>query len=978
MNFGGLGARFGTLGAGLGTGGGSQPVVAPPPAPTSYAATSGALSASTTTTLAITVPAASNRKLVVPVALPVGANAGTIASVSLDGVPLAIFDTRDLADGARRNYVTHWFLDNPKVGAGTLTITRTPAVGFEATTVRVIAQAFTSINSAPGAPSVLGFIAQANDQTTYSNTAIAAVDDTAVYTTTSTDLTSGSSTTPAMVLQPGGILVGSAQPAAASPYASSVLGRYETPASETVSLNLSGASPTARNAIMVAYGIVGVAAVDYVPIYFVANEGNDANDGLSEATAVKSITSLAGVPASSQITLKAGQRHRPVSYASARILLDLLNGGTSSAAMKIASFGAGARPIIDGSVLEPGWSAVSSGEVFSNANSASIVKMTSPPTLHRNQFPNAGDARLYPAQWPAPTSNSGVDKSYVGSGSFNFYDAATFAARVSTTGSGPYTHTITDPAIAARYGANSPKGFVAAVRMSPNVTREAIITAYNQGTSSITFTTPNVLQTPTANAPFYFAIRFHPLDIVRAGQYAWLLNGSDVLTNLAAWFPAGERSLTHCSAGVKADTDYITIDGVDFARFAGNPADDPNSRASAVMQAQSGAIANNLILKNSHISQTYDPERSGAIAAHGASPSTGWTMQNVTFSELLTQSGFRLNSIRSSKVEGASVRGAGRTSLYFAETGMTGRDVDMSENISVHGNGITTYVNARGCLIENWAAMGNSNPITSQVDSYTSGDVKANIWRSGIGTGMRRPDGGSDTAWVGRFDGGDVNTLIEKAILFGGASGGMVLSGTAGPNTGMILRRGAFQSLGTTSSGLNGITMDRLLLTQTHAGLPDLAAYAAAGATVINCEIDTGQSWNGCPTTKMQKYLTWASGSPGSEVYEAVQIGPASWDWTIPPFGTIGALVDLGLTTTKVAVGHQAGETIGCVIRPRPGSSLSLPVGEGDNALLGLDRGNVYPLANLTSGNKNLVVDETNAGASNGPVRRTIIPITVA
>lgn len=975
----GLGSVAGiSAGGGLSPGGGVSPAIVPPLAPTSFAATPGSLNSLTTVTLAVTVPAASNRILLVSVAIPVGINAGTIASVTLGAQSMTLLDTRDLADTTRRNYQTLWYLSAPQVGAGTLTITRTPAPGFEGTNVRVMATACTLVNAAQTAPSVLGALAQPADLSSYSLTTTPLLDATAVMSFVSSDLTSGAATTPTIALQAGDTLVGSAQPAGATPYVAVTQGRFQIPASDTVTLNLTGASPTARNGIIVSIGVVGVVAQPYVAEYYIANEGSDSNDGLSPATPLKTATPVLGISGGGLIQFKAAQSHRLGSFSASRYMLDFQNPGTVASPIKIRSYGSGARPALDGSILVSAWSSVTSGEAFSNPNYTSFEKMTSPPTLHRNQYPTAGSGMVWPAQWPQPSANNAIDASFQGSNAFNFYDLSTFNARVSSTGTGPYTITITDPAIAAHFGSASPRGYIVVARAVPNITQECVITAYDQGLSSVTFVSPYPMQAPTANAPFYFAVRFHPLDIIRVGQYAWLLDGSYAIINLAAWFPAGERAVAYCSSILKADVDNIDIDGVEMARVAANPADAPNTRASFVLQAQTGGTADNVTVRNSRMTQAYDPERSGAIAVHSPSgtQSDGWVIEDITMDQIVTQSGIRGNGLQGALIQRINIKGNGRTGVYLAQTSNTVRDIDASNNISVHGNGITTYVQARGCLIENVTSLGNTNPATSQVDTYTPGDIKANTWRSMVATGMRRPDGGSETAWVIRFDGGDTNTLMEMVTSFGGTSGGMVLSGTAGSNSGMIIRRSVFQSLGTTSNGLNGVTLDRVLLCGTLSGLTTLSDYVAAGATVTNCEIDTGESWNGCPSPKMQRYLTWASGSPGSEVYQSVTLGDSRYNWIVPPYGTIGAMVDLGLTNTVVADGFQGGVTVGCVVRPLPGSSLSLPA-LGDNALFGIDRGNVYPLANLSSGNKTLVLRETNIGASNGPTKDTSITIMV-
>ena len=62
-----------------------------------------------------------------------------------------------------------------------------------------------------------------------------------------------------------------------------------------------------------------------------------------------------------------------------------------------------------------------------------------------------------------------------------------------------------------------------------------------------------------------------------------------------------------------------------------------------------------------------------------------------------------------------------------------------------------------------------------------------------------------------------------------------------------------------------------------------------------------------------------------------------------------------------------------------PGSTLSLPAGQGDNdAYFAIDRGVVIVTALMPAGTHDLVVRETNASASNGPTRDTTIQIVVA
>jgi hypothetical protein len=961
--------------------------VSPPAAPASFAASAGALNALTATTLAVTVPAASNRILIVTAAMPASPNGGTITGVALDGVAMTLLDARDMADATRRNYLSIWYLLAPKVGVGVVTVTRTPAPGFEATTTRLLASAFTLTNAFQAAPDVLGALQQPADQGAYALSATPLADDTALIGIASAELLSATNTTPTTNLDAGDTLIGEQRPSGATPYVSITHRAVDTPVPDTLSLTLSGTSPTARNAIVLAIGVRGVAAQQYLPIYYVANEGSDAADGLSEATAVKTLAPLFGaLGGGGEIRLKAGQRHRAQSFGAGRDLLNLSAGGAPGSPIRIMGYGAGARPIMDGSVIEAGWSAVSAGEAYNNGNSASLVKMTSPPALHRNQFPVAGASMLYPAQWPAPSANAGVDDAERGFDAFHSYDAATYAARVSVAGSNPYTVTITDPAIAARYGAASPAGYGAVMRINGNLTLEVPITGYDQGASSITVVVPgaNGPFAPTSSADFYWAIRFHPLDIVRPGQYAWLLDGGANLINLCGWFPAGERAVTHCRSGFLADVEHVVIDGVDLERFAAVPAETTNGAASAVLALSTGPRPKNLTVRNARVDQFYDPLRSSAFQFYGADIDTV-LVEDVTFGEnMWTQGGVRCVGLSQGVFRRIDCGRLGRTSIYLAKPGSTVEDVDCSDNISVHGNGVTTYEDSQGAVISNIGALGNTNSFTSQVGSWTSAYSKSARWTNCIGTAARRPDGSSPTAWVGRFDGGDTDTIWERMLAIGGNSGGVTFSTAAGPNTGAVVRRSIIDGLGSTGTGpfgqgVAGVTFDRCLITRAISGATSVADLTAKGATCIDVEVDPSEAWTGCLSPKMWRYLSWLSGPAGAAIYEPVQIGPTQWGWALPAYaaGAPGALVDLGLTRTSVPAGHGAGKTIGSVIRTRAGSTLTLPAGAGDNALFGLDKGQAFPLAALAAGTRTLVVRETNAGASNGPARDTAITIAV-
>lgn len=931
-----------------------------PALPTFWAGPSNSTTGTPLTT-AVTIPAAANRMLIVAVAIPLrNATGATVDSVDLSGVPMIRLGAdRILVDGANQNLLSLWYLIGPRVGAGNINVFRTTG-----TALRTLIGVTVFTNARQVAPTVIGELQDPVNRASYSLSASTTAANSAVLGVFSSN-TSG--TGRVITLAAGNDTeVSRIYPTGTAAFL----------ALEYTPMDVAGADSSTwnvdidlANVIYTKIQIEGAPPETYVPIYYVSPTGSDSNSGTSPATAMRTFASLASVvQPGDQVLLERGQRHRPASFAASRTLFQTITAGTSLNPIRIGTYGSGARPVLSGDVLVTAWSPVTSPEVFGNPNAASIEKMTSPPTLHGQQFPTAGDRMMYPAQWPL-SSNDAVDYSSSGGGAFNFYDSTTFTARVTRTGTGPFTITITDPAIAARYGTNNLIGYRVVFARAGNQTGEGTITAYNSGTSTITFVAAGDAEVPGSSPTFYWAIRFHPLDIQRPGQYAWLLDVSNNLVNLCGWFTAGDRGVTHCDTIFSTNHSHYQFNDVDFQRVA---AQTLTAGCSFISQPSSGGVTDNLSVTNFAMSQAYSPDRGAFISGNNVS-STGddWIIRDGVMSEFWTNGGIRYNQANRLLVERVEQDGGGRTNLYLDWPGATLRDISGDNNQSVHGNGVATYQRSETSLIERASFMNCQNPIASQVGTpKVAGTPKTNIFRNIVASLARNVDGSTDGFYACRWDGGDVDTLVERSLLLNTS----FWSSGAGPNTGMTIRRAVLGRAEFTSGGVNGMTFDRVLICATSGSVPNLAALTSAGATVTNCELDATQVWNGCPTLKMQRFMTWASGAPGSEVYEEVLIGPLSEDWRIPPFGTISAMVDLLLSRTQVFAQHQAGRTIGVVKRTRPGSSLSLPA-LGDNALFGLVNGYLFPVAALPGGTYSVVIRETNAAATNGPTRDTLLAI---
>lgn len=750
--------------------------------------------------------------------------------------------------------------------------------------------------------------------------------------------------------------------------------------------------------IVVEYPIEGTATTGTGPFYVNAATGDDNNDGLTTGTAWQHLPGDPGaggvvayfVPQpTAVVNLEGGQRYRGASFGTRTTFLTPALGGTDASHRVTYRTrpGSGANAIICGDELQPsGWTSAS-GDVFGASAAAIAEKLTLAAPVAWSQFICAGDAKFYGAQYPQPSDKGAIDNTDSGNDGFIQYNSTFSTARVTTTGSGPYTTTITDPLIAARYAGLSLVGYIVAVRRNGNWLEENVITAHNSGTGAITYTSVYRPFAATSTADFMFAIRYHPKDLNVAGQYAF---SADTLTVYATFGPTltGDRSIVRYNVGIDMQVSYMEFGTLDFQRFAG-PTYGTCFRNDTV--AVSGWS-----LHDMRLSQLHSPNRDAAIFMNRAGGSV-MTLDSIVVDEAVTQSAIRMPLYVQSTATNITGRKLGRTGDYIA--GSNGNKttafisahqrqyIRTSNNSSTHGNGETCYQEASNNVFQNFESMNHVNPLTMQTDQAVGGSTftRNNTFKNFVTSGKRTfpgtPSYGgtwkASTNYAIRIDGNETGSQFEGFIAVIAGSAGMLISAGC---TGMTVKNAVLSALNTASTGtpLTGVSFENVIILGTTSSIPNLAAITTKGGTVIgNVAFSTHGAWNGCITQEMQEVLTHNIGGAG---YTARTIGLA---WAVPAYGSAFALADCAIDELSVSVGQQALLCFASIINTQPiantDTGCSLPA-TGDNALFGLVNGQVFFQSAAVAGSYSLTIRQT----SNHPDRTgsatkdTAMTVTVA
>lgn len=958
----------------------------------------------TLTTSAITIADAADRKLVGLTSLPKNETI-TAVDCSFDGgtvwLPMtASYNPGPLLDGTDYSNVSIWHYDDPPVGSALIRFTRSAA----SANVRWFWHATVLQNVAAGAPVATGgdliatngatFTSTTGPTSTAKNQKLVGIVHVLETTSNAAMFTSSTDT-----------------------IENSVFGGGNQNRTALIHRNVAGSgaqnssvTDPDTNSKFANFALAVFAPVPYAasdPIYFVdATRLDDTGDGKTAATAFKTLSALTALPKPPGFTanLTGGQEHRHVATGSRAI--DIVANGSSAFPIVFQRSGAGETLVGGDIAYAAGWGAIASG--------ASAYAITNGQQRAMGAVCDAYQAAcmdgvpLHPAQWSATGQPSAA-------GAWDYYqkgsDAVRYAASFQTdagaaldltkeiayrdAGGNAWEVVITHAAIAAHYGANSPVGAHLVYRSSGNQLTSLPITAYDQANSRVTCLTP-AGSSATTYKPYdsdpYWAIRFSPFDLFAANQYAW---SADRQTIYAVW-PAGtDKSVVRQSLANRLQGDYHRLTNIVIGNIMGDAGgvDQDAIRASGTAHSYTDVLFRGI----------RNPDNTACIYPNA--DMIGATMTRVDGIGCETQSLFRFVDNAGGTVSGSYARRMGRTLAYVAGTssGIVFEDLDFSEHLAVHGNAFTVYQGGRDVEFRRFLAMGVAQGFTSQIAGAGAALPDKNVrLKNGVLTGHRDPLGNYsvDTPLI-RLDGGDTNGLHDRVIAVLGNSGlyadNTTDYGFTG-NDGLVISRAVLldASINALPTGTTTELRDCLILRSASTNGTE-ALLAANGVTLTRCTFltlaagdiaaGTGGAWNGCPTAAMQEHLTRVTGfNPASPLYEAVQIGPNlcgkardKGPWTIPAYGAVFSMGALWLSTDEVYGPFQSGKMIGSLCGTMPGSTLSLPGGVAGsaNASLGLDRGVIYATAQLAVGVHNLDVDETNAGAVNGPTLRTRIPITV-
>lgn len=172
------------------------------------------------------------------------------------------------------------------------------------------------------------------------------------------------------------------------------------------------------------FGVVAsMGSSEMVPKYYFADDGNDANDGLTELTPKQSLTAL------NSLTLEPGDYVALKSGDSFEGTITLSQSGTVDNPIVYSSYGTGAKPKIYGSdIIEGGWT-VHSGSIWKKTGVAAITQLfLNDERMQVARFPESGYALVTSAPTVSSLTYSGLNgaldytgaKCLIHSGSYAF------------------------------------------------------------------------------------------------------------------------------------------------------------------------------------------------------------------------------------------------------------------------------------------------------------------------------------------------------------------------------------------------------------------------------------------------------------------------------------------------------------------------------------------------------------------------------
>lgn len=965
---------------------------------------SATASSSATLTWTHTVREAQNNILFVALGF-YGGGTNTISSVTFDGQAMTLVTgTGAQSPSSRGVNVSLWQLQDPPTGTAQTILATASGSPSRFYGCAVVAEDVDTTLVATATPYWSGTAA-----TSYSNSTPASA--TQIY--QSSLVVAGSyrsGTSPVVSLTGGYTEMEYITVTGAEQYL--LVGEAEAAGSEVMANGTSITSTGNRSQAIIQIILQPVPHIDTPPIYYVANTGDDNNDGLTYATAWKSldrVQSISPLAPGTEIVFEDGEYHRyDTRPASTDFALDVTCNGLSVAPVKLRTRNGG-RAYIAGDEVMSGWAAATAGETNSTAVSLGAEKITLGDfaTWPQLSFACGDDQMCQPATWSAsgyPSSIYDWELSVDGSDSYSFVDPSDIqpsepppaafdatktiqckAVYVSGTGDNAiYTWTvrIADPAIGTHYGATSPVGAFLIFKSANIQARYETVSAYDEAGSWIECEYTGASNRGPAGVATnnYWTVLGHPFDLRKEGQFARI--GDDIF----AIFPSGTttKSVVGVTKTARVRGTYAEVSNLEICRCAADSGDGLESTF------EIGGTGHTLTDVGS--TQAINPGRPAAFGVvQSATPLSESTITRPYTRLSFTNSGFRLNNVYGAGYSEANVtitrpdlQELGRTGMYFggSTSGVTVVDMLLPQHSAVHGNGITSYQSSNHCTINGAAATDTPIALTSQ-NKFVSIADKANdmsclffVAQRAIGPSpATRP---ANTPLM-RMDEGDTNSQFSKVVAYGSASASWSWDGYPDYNTGASISRAALQSLALSETNGHkagqGMTLTNVLANESIAfGTGASGTYpwdTYGGATISNSTVDTSATVYPMSSNMWEHYTNTGSG------YAATQVGPSTWNFTIPAYGSAITMQSVSLFSPTIRNGWQAYRSVGTIVGVMPGTSISLPAGVTDNDDFELDVAFLVPKVSLATGTYTVTIRQTNASATNGPIFNNTITIEV-
>lgn len=777
---------------------------------------------------------------------------------------------------------------------------------------------------------------------------------------------------------------------------------------------------------------------------------NSGNDVTGDGTTVKPFQHIPGDPGASGVVpafniaaggfvkLRTGT-YRPLTYTGRlnNSIIQTTSLGTSGNLVTIAA-DAGATPIIDGTVpitTSPITSA-DTGGAWENPNRANLRKAVG---LTGTRMPPVdGSDWMFAAQFPNPFNPADCGLTYLANDGFIALTNADLTAGVLTQGqTGQYDQygdafvststmsrdgvntqvsshkiTYTHPAIRDHYSADNivlsnNSSARAVVHIGGNRLNELRIFNHNPATGYFECYMPDsvTLFLPTQYQTSWLAVRYHPYDIRKPGQYAFNSAG-DIYGH---WATTTYGRLSPDLGWAWAPTnDYNAIDGLTL-RGVGNAGTGVTggSYGGAISDmAGTSTARKGLKVLNTHITQCVANNQNGRLIVLNAGAPGNYTtglMQNLTIDNCQTSAG--VNASSQVAFDGLYVRDLDGTVFFTsidltAYGGITHKNLDFCDMQGVHANGVAAYLKTGGHTFTQMLMLNLGIPFSTQGGDGSS--TRSNTFKNGYflpRRGYTDPATGAFTAptsgYTWQFDYAETGMLAEGLLCAGPAAYGRS-TGTNIPSTGGVVKNCVFFDF-IAQLDVAGLTFqDCLFCCMTNQSsyvrsISDITGTGRGGTDGGgNVFLPAGTFVStGFLTSDMQKALTYnrAGGNylPRNIGLEPTAFNGVSKPLIVPAFGASFQMTDqpIWLSTSTVRKTFRPGADFAVLGCPFPDVTATLPSGQGDNALFSLN--GCYVSFGTTAGTGgvattlHLVVDftTTNSHVTGSPTIRVTFPITV-